>query len=1681
MGSLSILLIVCHPSPLFTHFLSLILMKQPIRSFFQRIPLVWALLLLLSSWAHAQVANDDCSLAVALTTSSVCTVPVNGTVATATQSLPPTATCGFGLTSAIDVWYSFTATSTNHLVTLAPRFAAILDVRSGTCTSSTSVFCTTIANNNTAAVSVGGLVSGQSYFIRVYPNSNTPPTGISSTFALCIGQGATGPSNDDCAGAISVPVNTTGTCTNTVSADNTLATASTVGSTPICASYQGRDLWFSVTVPASGNVTVQTVTASTGTDVGDTGMSMYSGTCGNLVELGCDDDGAGNLKSLLNFTGRTPGEVLYIRVWSFGNQNSGTIAVCATTPAPLVNDNCANAVVLPVTTACTAPVAGTVSGATQSLPATTNCGFATTANDVWYSFTAGGTTHTLAFTGNFQAVVDIRSGTCASSTSVFCGTTFTGQPLTIGGLTSGQTYFLRLYSNTNVTPANAQFTLCLNPGPTPVSNDECASAVALPVTTACITPVSGTVNGASQSLPASTTCGFTNIANDVWYSFTAGGATQILTFTGNFQAVVDVRSGTCATSTSVFCGATFTGQPLILSGLTSGQTYFLRLYANAAVPPLPANSAFTLCLTAGPTPPTNDNCAGAITLPITTACITPVSGTVAGAAQSLPPTTGCGFATNANDVWYSFTAGGATQTLTFAGNFQAVVDVRSGTCASSASVFCGTTFTGQPLTLTGLTSGQTYFLRLFANATVQPLPANATFTLCLTAGPAAAANDDCSAAVAIAVVQNCANSTNGTVVGASQSLPSTTNCGVATTAADVWYSFVAGSTTQQITLNPRFGAVLDVRSGTCTNSTSLFCTTVFAGNTTGTVVGGLTSGLTYFIRIYSNGTVQPIPANATFTLCVSPAPTPPANDDCSGAIALTASATCTAPVNGTVEAASQSLPITTGCGFATTAADVWYSFVATSAAHLVTLNSRFSAVIDVRTGTCANSTSVTCLTVLPNTTTGSSIGGLTVGQPYYLRIYANATVQPTAINAAFSLCVTTPPPPPVNDDCAGAINVPVQFGATCVSQTSADNTDATGSTGAPLPTCASYQGRDLWFSVTVPASGTVTVRTVIPTVGIDVGDTGMSIYSGSCSALTQVGCDDDAAGSLKSLLTLTGRTPGEVLYIRVWGYGGTRLGTLAVCATSPTNCPTPTLPVAGSITATTAQLSWQPGGTPATGTTYSVEYGLQGFALGTGTVVSGLTATTAQLTGLQAGTGYCFYVRQDCPGGNGSSAYAGPICFTTPCAVPVNLTATAITAATAQLNWQTTGTPPAGTTYTIEYGPQGFVLGTGSVISGATSLSFQLTGLQASTAYCFYVRQDCPGSTGSGAYAGPTCFTTTALSGNCASPISPVVASTTVSTAQLSWQTGGTPPTGTTYTIQFGLQGFVLGTGVSISGVVSTSVVLSGLAAATSYCYYVRQDCPGTAGSSAFVGPVCFQTLATGGVPANDEPCGALTLALTPTGSPLQPVSSTNVAATTSAQPGIGAPTCSPATTQRDVWFAMTPPAGVTSVTLTLTGAPAGMVRVFTAPNCTTGPFTLVTCRSSGANNTSLGTVSITSLTPGTRYFLAVSGYGAADAQGAFTISGAVPTATRAQINTNALLVYPNPSNIGQLNLKLSTAISQPSTISLINSLGQLVRTATLAGGTTEHTLNTRDLATGLYTVRVVSGSDVFTRKVTLE
>jgi gliding motility-associated-like protein len=69
--------------------------------------------------------------------------------------------------------------------------------------------------------------------------------------------------------------------------------------------------------------------------VTDGGMAIYSGTCGSLVLIECDDDDSGNgMMPKIDNSSLTPGSTIYIRFWEYGNDNLGTFGICVTEPAP---------------------------------------------------------------------------------------------------------------------------------------------------------------------------------------------------------------------------------------------------------------------------------------------------------------------------------------------------------------------------------------------------------------------------------------------------------------------------------------------------------------------------------------------------------------------------------------------------------------------------------------------------------------------------------------------------------------------------------------------------------------------------------------------------------------------------------------------------------------------------------------------------------------------------------------------------------------------------------------------------------------------------------------------------------------------------------------------------------------------------------------------------------------------------------------------------------------------------------------------------------------------------------------------------------------------------------------------------------------------------------------------------
>jgi hypothetical protein len=90
-----------------------------------------------------------------------------------------------------------------------------------------------------------------------------------------------------------------------------------------------------------------------------------------------------------------------------------------------------------------------------------------------------------------------------------------------------------------------------------------------------------------------------------------------------------------------------------------------------------------------------------------------------------------------------------------------------------------------------------------------------------------------------------------------------------------------------------------------------------------------------------------------------------------------------------------------------------------------------------------------------------------------------------------------------------------------------------------------------------------------------------------------------------------------------------------------------------------------------------------------------------------------------------------------PCPQPTGLSAGQITASSAAISWQSSGS-----SFVLEYGPAGFTQGTGMLDTVASSTAL-ITGLTANTAYDVYVLNDCSGSgNGISTWVGPVSFTT---------------------------------------------------------------------------------------------------------------------------------------------------------------------------------------------------------------------------------------------------------------------------------------------------------------------------------------------------
>lgn len=287
------------------------------------------------------------------------------------------------------------------------------------------------------------------------------------------------PANDNPCGAVVLTPNVN--CVNT-SGTNVAATGTGGVPAPGCAGYGGGDVWFRVTVPASGQIT-----ATTGNNGGfnDSGMAFYTAAscAGPFTLVSCNNDIIPilNRMSTLTFTG-APGTLIWVRVWENGNNQFGTFNICITAPPPPpANNEPCGATAVAVGASC-AYTTYSNANATNSItaPAPTCGGFGAGSLDVWFSFVAPATGIAViqmqagTMTDAVMALYYVPPpGTCASPFTLVDCDDDSGPGLMpflqYSNLVPGGTYYLRVWG---LLGSTGTFGLCVS-GPAALPAGQC--------------------------------------------------------------------------------------------------------------------------------------------------------------------------------------------------------------------------------------------------------------------------------------------------------------------------------------------------------------------------------------------------------------------------------------------------------------------------------------------------------------------------------------------------------------------------------------------------------------------------------------------------------------------------------------------------------------------------------------------------------------------------------------------------------------------------------------------------------------------------------------------------------------------------------------------------------------------------------------------------------------------------------------------------------------------------------------------------------------------------------------------------------------------------------------------------------------------------------------------------------
>lgn len=612
----------------------------------------------------------------------------------------------------------------------------------------------------------------------------------------------------------------------------------------------------------------------------------------------------------------------------------------------------------------------------------------------------------------------------------------------------------------------------------PPANDECSNAEVLTVNAddTCTATTSGYTVSATESTGDDSTCTSPNY-DDVWYKFTATATTQIIQLLdvtaviGNSTTMAtELLEGSCGSLTNVAC---FTGYYNSISGLTVGTEYKLRI--NSASPD--SGQTFNVCISTPPAAPTNDDCASATDLSLSTddTCDNKVSGTTKGATPSTENT-----CLLSNDVWYAYTptdSGYYNVSLNVtSGNTLTFYYIYSGSCGSLTEVSTSCSQTGN--LILPLTGGTDYKI-MVRSVTTGP---GVDFDLCIYQLPDAASNSDCSDAEVM--LESTDNTGNNTITGSLENAYYSPEGCAGTNYESVWYKITpqyTGDYNFEFTKLSGTSNYTVYDSDDCTTLNDNYVPGINSCYNSTERTATLVAGKTYLVFVSASNA-------ATFEIFAYPTADVLVNDICSQASVLAESTddTCDNLISGTTINANHS--DNNDCS--TDYNDVWYTFTPTGSGYyqfnLDVTAGTDTTYFSIYSGDCSALTqeSVRC-------DNESSISQtVEAGTTYYILVQSTGGGD----GVDFDLCAYALPEAVENNDCANAVTLsesPDDSGANTLSGTLEN---AYYSEQA----CVNYPAASVWYVITPQYTGEYFFN-----LNATAGNATFTVYnSGECGTIT---------------------------------------------------------------------------------------------------------------------------------------------------------------------------------------------------------------------------------------------------------------------------------------------------------------------------------------------------------------------------------------------------------------------------------------------------------------------------------------------------------------------------------------------------------------------------------------------------